>query len=197
MTVVSKLKTMTTDEVARAIAGLPETTYDVIVKPLRYRTEPHLQAITVFDDREITIQVPEPFLPFGDVVVYGAKRLPGDDMRFVPLSEGVSFRSRAEVVRFLYCHEWYHWFLYEVRRKGWMSETACDRFALRNFRRRHVTIDDAWAALRREREAPARAPSVAAPSVAAPSRPRVIEVAAKAAKPRRAPITLRLPGFDQ
>ena len=180
MKVTSRLKTMTEADVRAAIAGLPETNYDIIVKPLRYRTGPHLAAITVFDDREITIQVPEPFLPFGDVVIYGAKRLPGDGMRFTTLSEGVTFRARAEVVRFLYCHEWYHWFLYEIRGKGWMSETACDRFALHNYRRRHVTIDDAWKALRRERE---------------PGKPRKPATrAAKSPRPQR-DTELRLPGI--
>jgi len=137
-------------DVRRALDGLPEAVgYRLVVKPLRYRTEPRLSAVTTFDDREIILQVPEPFLPFGEIVPYGAKRMPGADLRFVPLSEGVSFRSPAEVLRFLYCHEWYHWFLYEVRGKGWSSETACDRFALRNFRRRTVTMADARAALRR------------------------------------------------
>lgn len=141
---------MTVEQVHAAISGLPEASgYELIVRPLRYRTAPRLTAFTVFDDRQITLQVPEPFFPFGDVVVYGAKRLPGRGMRFVPLSEGVTLRSRGEVVRYLYCHEWYHWFLYEVRGKGWQSETACERFALQNFRRRAVTLDDAWAALRR------------------------------------------------
>jgi hypothetical protein len=42
-----------------------------------------------------------------------------------------------------------HWYLYEVLGKGSAAETACDRFALRNFRRRYVTTDDADAALRR------------------------------------------------
>ena len=141
---------MSEQDVRAAIAGLPEADgYDLIVKPLRYRTAPHLAAITVFEDRTMTVQVPEPFMPFGEVVIYGAKRLAAKGMQFVSLSEGVTFRTRAEVVRFLYCHEWYHWFLYEIRRKGWLSETACDRFALRNFRRRSVSIADARAALRR------------------------------------------------
>jgi hypothetical protein len=138
-----------------ALAGLPEAAgYRVLVKPLRYRTEPHLSAVTVFDDRTITLRVPQPFLPFGEIVPYGAKRMAGDEMRFVPLSEGITFHTPAEVVRFLYCHEWFHWYLYEIRGKGWSSETACDRFALRNYRRRTVTMDDAHAALRRLPRAP-------------------------------------------
>jgi hypothetical protein len=52
-------------------------------------------------------------------------------------------------VRFLYCHEWYHWFLKEELGQKSAAETACDRFALLNYRRRVVTKDDARAALRR------------------------------------------------
>jgi hypothetical protein len=135
-----------------AIAGLPEAgDYTLVVKPLRYRTQPRLSGLTEFETRTITVQIPEPFHPFGDVVVYGSKRLAAKGMKFVPLSEGVSFRTRAEVVRFLYCHEWYHWFLWEVVGSRSFSETACDRFALLNWRRRAVTLDDARAAMRRRR----------------------------------------------
>ena len=101
------------------------------------------------DARRITIQVPEPFLPFGEIVQYGAMRVPGKGMRFVWLSEGLTFRTQREVVRFLYCHEWYHWYLKEVLGQRSAAETACDRFALHNYRRRVVTLDDAQAALRR------------------------------------------------
>lgn len=149
----------TLDEAAvrAAIAGLPEAEgYELIVRTLRYRTQPHLNAHTVFEDRSITVQVPEPFHPFGEVVPYGARRIASKGMKFVPLSEGVTFRTRAEVVRFLYCHEWYHWFLHEVERRGSFAETACDRFALRNFRRRAVTLSDARAALRRRDEPPTK-----------------------------------------
>jgi hypothetical protein len=143
---------MSEADVRAAIEGLPAADgYELIVRPLRYRAAPHLAAFTVFEDRSITLQIPEPFLPFGEVVHYGAKRIAAKGMKFVPLSEGVSFRSRAEVVRFLYCHEWYHWYLYEVMHKNSSAETACDRFALHNFRRRVVTMDDAKRALRRAR----------------------------------------------
>jgi hypothetical protein len=56
---------------------------------------------------------------------------------------------RRDVLRFLYCHERLHWYLHEVLGRGSSAETACDRFALRNFRRHYVTTDDADAALRR------------------------------------------------
>lgn len=137
------------------LAGLPEAHgYDTIVKPLRYRTRPHLAAYTEFDERRITIQVPEPFLPFGEIVHWGAKRVAAKGIRFVWLSEGLTFRTRREVVRFLWCHEWYHWFLKEVLGRASAAETACDRFALHNFQREVVTLDDAHAALRRPRAAP-------------------------------------------
>jgi len=132
------------------VKGLPEAEgYEVVVRPLRYRTRPHLAAYTEFDERRITIQVPEPFLPFGEIVQYGAKRIAGKGMRFVWLSEGLTFRTQREVVRFLYCHEWYHWFLKEELGQKSAAETACDRFALQNYRRRLVTKADARVALRR------------------------------------------------
>ena len=150
MTVTSLMPAMTNADVRHAIAGLPQARgYRLIVKPLRYRSAPHLAACTVFETRSITLQVPEPFLPFREVVHYGARRLRGKGMRFAPLGQEVAFRSRAEVLRFLYCHEWYHWYLYEVLSKCSSAETACDRFALYNFRRRVATLEDARAALRR------------------------------------------------
>ena len=132
------------------LRGLPDANgYEIVVRPLRYRTRPHLAAYTEFEHKTITIQIPEPFLPFGEIVQYGAKRIAGKGMRFVWLSEGLTFRSQREVVRFLYCHEWYHWYLKEVLGQKSAAETACDRFALQNYRRREVTLDDAHAALRR------------------------------------------------
>ena len=119
------------------------------MKPLRYRSRPHLAAFTEFEDRHITIQIPEPFLPFGEIVQYGAKRIAAKGLRFIWLTEGLTFRTRREVVRYLWCHEWYHWYLKEVLGRKSQAETACDRFALFNFRKRVVTMDDARAALRR------------------------------------------------
>jgi hypothetical protein len=134
----------------RILAGLPDAPgYEVLVKPLRYRTRPHLAAWTDFEDQRITLQVPEPFLPFGEIVNYGARRLPGKGMRFVWLSEGLTFKRRREVLRFLYCHEWFHWYLRERLDRRSAAETACDRFALLNYRRPKVTLTDAEAALRR------------------------------------------------
>jgi hypothetical protein len=139
--------------VRRVLAGLPEAEgYTIVVKPLRYREKPHLAAQTDFGERSITLQLPEPFLPFGEVVAYGAKRRPGRSMRFVWLTEGVTFRRPREVLRFLYLHEWMHWYLHHHHGRGNSAETTCDRFALANYRRREVTLVDARAAMRRSRD---------------------------------------------
>jgi hypothetical protein len=135
--------------------GLPDAAgYRVVVKSLRYRSKPHLAAITEFSAKTITLQVPEPFHPFGEVVPYGAKRRPGKGISFIWLTEGVTFRTERDVLRFLYCHEWMHWYLRERLGKRSQAETTCDRFALRNYKRKTVTLDDADAALRRERFRP-------------------------------------------
>lgn len=134
----------------RMLAGLPDARgYEVVVKPLRYREKPHLAALTDFGERTITLQVPEPFYPFGEVVAYGAKRRAGRSIRFIWLTEGVTFRTPREVLRFLYLHEWMHWYLHVRNGRGASAETTCDRFALQNYRRRAVTPQDAEAALRR------------------------------------------------
>ena len=83
------------------------------------------------------------------MVPYAARRRPGKGIRFIWLTEGVTFSTRAQVLRFLYLHEWMHWYLRERLGKKSQAETACDRFALRNYRRRIVTQEDAVAALRR------------------------------------------------
>jgi hypothetical protein len=143
--------------VRRMLAGLPEARgYEVVVKPLRYREKPHLAALTDFTDRTITLQVPEPFYPFGEVVAFGAKRRPGRTLRFIWLTEGVTFRTPREVLRFLYLHEWMHWYLHVHHGRGTSAETTCDRFALANYRRRSVTVEDAYAAMRRTGAEPAR-----------------------------------------
>jgi hypothetical protein len=101
-----------------------------------------------FDVRRIVLRVPEPFRPFDEPVYYSARRKPGIGMRFKWVSENVTFRTRRDVLRFLYCHEWLHWYLREMQGRRSGAETACDRFALRNFRRRQVTVEDALDALR-------------------------------------------------
>ncbi len=137
--------------VRRHLAGLPAAgDYSVAVVPLDYDDKPSLSGWTHFDERRITIEIPHPFIPFGDVVPYGAKRRPGaDGMRFTWLTEGVTFRTPREVLRFVYLHEWMHWYLAERLGKKSRAETTCDRFALWNYRRKLVTEADARAALSR------------------------------------------------
>jgi len=149
MVVRSELAGFSAAEARRALAGLPRCDYEVVVKPLRYRWYPHLAALCEFEDRRIVLQVPIPWRPFKEPVIFAARRKRGQGFRFAWASETVSFRGRRDVLRFLYCHEWMHWYLHEVLGKPSAAETACDRFALRNFRRRVVTADDADEALTR------------------------------------------------
>src|SRR5437870_1090376 len=133
----------------RALSGLPSPgDYQVLVKPLRYRRRPHLSGLCEFDVGRIIIRVPDPFRPFDELVYIRARRKPGAGMRFAWISEKVRFRTRRDVLRFVYLHEWLHWYLREMRGKRSGAETACDRFALRNFRRRVVTVEDALEAIR-------------------------------------------------
>jgi hypothetical protein len=154
--VTSTVPDMPAEEVRRALDGLPPADgYAIHVTPLRYREKPHLSAWTNFDEHTITIQIPEPFFPFGEIVPYAAKRRPGRSkkLRFIWLTEGITFRTPRDVLRFLYCHEWMHWYLRERLGRKSSAETACDRFALRNYRRRvPVTEEDARLALRRKRD---------------------------------------------
>ena len=150
MRIRSSCDDLPTERVRRMLVGLPEARgYEVVVKPLRYREKPHLAAMTDFLERSITLQVPEPFYPFGEVVAYGAKRRPGRSLRFIWLTAGVTFRTPREVLRFLYLHEWMHWYLHVHHGRGSSAETTCDRFALANYRRRVVTVEDAGLAMRR------------------------------------------------
>lgn len=153
MRVTSAVPEIPADAVLAAIDGLPVAKgYDVHVKYLRYREKPHLSAWTDFEAKTITIQIPEPFLPFGEIVPYAARRRPGTGrMRFIWVTEGITFRRPREVIRFLYCHEWMHWYLRERLGRKASAETACDRFALRNYLRAQVTEEDAQTALRRQR----------------------------------------------
>jgi hypothetical protein len=144
----SALDGFTAEDAASALEGLPAPgDYEVVVKALRYRSHPSLSALCEFDVRRIVLRVPEPFQPWNEIVYHAAKRKPGPGWTFEWVSDTVPFRQRREVLRFLYCHEWMHWYLREMlgRRSG--AETACDRFALRNFQRPQVGIADAVAAL--------------------------------------------------
>jgi hypothetical protein len=150
----SELTGLTSAEALRVLKGLPRAgEYEIVVKPLRYRTRPHLAALCDFEQQRIVLQVPIPFRPFDEPVVFAARRKRGHGLRFAWASETVSFHGRRDVLRFLYCHEWMHWYLHEALGKRSAAETACDRFALRNFRRPRVSTADADQALRRRRTA--------------------------------------------
>jgi hypothetical protein len=148
MKIRSDLDGFSGEQALRALEGLPAPgDYEVVVKALRYRSRPSLSALCEFDVRRIVLRVPEPFRPFDEIVYHAARRKPGPGWNFEWVSETIPFRQRREVLRFLYCHEWMHWYLREAlgRRSG--AETACDRFALRNFQRPQVVIADAVASL--------------------------------------------------
>jgi hypothetical protein len=148
--ITSRVDDLSAGKVRSMLSGLPDADgYEVVVTPLRYRVQPHLAAMTDLEDRTMTLQLPEPFLPFGEVVAFGAKRRPGRSMRFIWLTEGVTFRKPREVLRFLYLHEWMHWYLHSQHGRGLSAETTCDRFALFNYRKREVGTTDARAAMRR------------------------------------------------
>jgi SAM-dependent methyltransferase len=123
--------------VERVLSGLPMATgYEVVVKPLRYRTRPHVQAFCEFTEKRITIQVPMPWKTFWEPVPYRAKRLRGRRRwRFRWYTRKMTFERPDELIRYLYLHEYYHWYLREVRNKRSAAETACDRFALQQLGR--------------------------------------------------------------
>ena len=151
MQVRSDLPGLSSAQARKILVGLPRCDYEIVVQPLRYRWGPHLAARCEFEERRIVLQVPIPWKAFKEPVIYAARRKRGAGMRFAWASETVFFGSRRDVLRFLYCHEWMHWYLHEELGKGSSAETACDRFALYNFRRRFVTTDDADEALKRRR----------------------------------------------
>jgi hypothetical protein len=74
-------------------------------------------------------------------VYYRARRKPGRRLAFQWFGRTIRFRTRREVLRFLYCHEFYHWYMREVRGGKGAAETACDRFALAYFRARNRDLD--------------------------------------------------------
>ncbi|HEV2251373.1 MAG TPA: hypothetical protein VGT60_12795 [Candidatus Limnocylindria bacterium] len=134
MAVRSELPSHRPAEIRAVLRGLPPATgYTVTVKALRYRSRPHLVAFTFWDSAEMLIQVPEPFRPFREMVDLGS--------RGYPL---VSFRTRRDVIRFLYLHEFCHWWLYLTHGWGTSAEVLCDTYAFDNFRRRLGVAPPAW-----------------------------------------------------
>ncbi len=142
MTIESTVEEFPARRIQKILEDLPtDSGYRLEVKPLHYRTRPHLQALCDWTNKVITVQVPEPFRPFRERVPYKAKRIRtrasyGNAMAFRWFYRDVLFRTKTEVIRFLYCHEYYHYYLHDVLRRKGMAETACDRFALEHFRQR-------------------------------------------------------------
>ena len=136
---VRDLPGWTPARVERVLSGLPMATgYEVVVKPLRYRKRPHVAAFCEFNEKRITIQVPVPFRTFTEPVPYRAKRLRTKRRgrwRFRWYWRMLRFERPDELIRYLYLHEYYHWYLREIRGKTSAAETACDRFALQQLGR--------------------------------------------------------------
>ena len=146
MPVQSTVDQLDSETVRRWLEDLPPAIgYAVRARPLRYRRAPHLGAFCWYDDRLIELQVPEPFKSWSERVYHRAHRIPGTALAFRWESKMIRFRTRREVLRFLYCHEFYHWYLREVRGRKAAAETACDRFALEHFRARRKDVD--WPSL--------------------------------------------------
>src|SRR2546428_8792557 len=83
MVIRSALDGMPDAEARRTLVGLPRAgDYEVVVKPLRYRSSPHLAARCEFEERRIVLQVPVPFRPFKEPVIYAARRKRGHGIRF-------------------------------------------------------------------------------------------------------------------
>jgi hypothetical protein len=138
----SRVTGVDADTLRRWLADLPAPVgYSVSTRPLRYRQAPHTAAFCWYEDRLIELQVPEPFRAWDEKVYYRARRKPGRRLAFQWFSRTIRFRTRRDVLRFLYCHEFYHWYLREVRGGKAAAETACDRFALAYFRARNQGVD--------------------------------------------------------
>jgi len=76
MRIVSTLPDFPGTRIRHILTGLPRAKgYRLDIKPLRYRTSPHLAGLCDYDTRVITVQVPEPFRAFRARIPYRAKRL--------------------------------------------------------------------------------------------------------------------------
>ena len=142
MTIDSELPDLPPSRIQSILSDLPtDSGYRLEVKPLRYRTRPHLQALCDWTNKVITVQVPLPFRPFRERVPYRAQRIRTragyrNGFAFRWFYRDILFRTRTDVIRFLYCHEYYHYYLHDVLGRKGAAETACDRFALAHFRQR-------------------------------------------------------------
>src|ERR1700716_387438 len=106
MVIRSELAGFSAAQARHALAGLPRCDYDIVVKRLRSRWSPHLAALCEFEDRRIVLQVPVPWRPFKEPVIFAARRKRGQGIRVAWAPENVPFRLAPDVRGFLYCHEW-------------------------------------------------------------------------------------------
>ena len=144
MAVRSTLPTHSAEKVREVLRGLPMATgYRLDVKALRYRTRPHLQAFTFWDKPVMIVQVPEPFVPFAEICDLGSWGRPL-----------VRFRTRREVIRFLYLHEFCHYWLFLTHGWGTSAEVQCDRYAFANYRKRGTVLPPRVRRFERIREVP-------------------------------------------
>jgi hypothetical protein len=128
---VEELRGWSPERVQRLLRDLPVARgYQVVVKPLHWRKRPHVSAYCEFAERRITIHVPVPFETFWEDVPYRAKRLHAKGLKFKWYVHRMQFDRAHELIRYLYLHEYYHWYLREALGKKSSAETACDRFAL-------------------------------------------------------------------
>src|SRR5438270_13654287 len=105
MAVRSQLPGFSAAQARAVLEGLPRCDYDIVVAPLRYRWAPHLAARCAFEERRIVLQVPIPWRPFKEPVIYAARSKRGVGMRFAWASEAVCFRGRRVVLRLRHCLE--------------------------------------------------------------------------------------------
>src|SRR5437667_43589 len=101
----SNLAEFSNSRLRRILADLPRAKgYRLTVKPLRYRTSPHLQAECDYESKTITVQVPEPFRPFRQRIPYRAKRIKsrrqrGNAFAFRSSTSAEPFRVRKRLLR--------------------------------------------------------------------------------------------------
>src|SRR5260370_2596568 len=99
MAILSELPGYSDVEAKRALEGLPRCDYAGVIKPLRYRTHPHLAARCEFEERRIVLQVPIPFPPFKEPVIFAAPRKRRQGIRSSWASETVLFPRRRDLLR--------------------------------------------------------------------------------------------------
>ena len=93
--------------------------FEIHVKPLRYREKASPGRADRLPHADHHAPGPRRCLPFGEVVAFGAKRRPGRSIRVHLADRSVDVSEpRAEVLRFLYLHEWMPWYLHRDHGRG-------------------------------------------------------------------------------